>query len=474
MIKKRLISGALSVVLVISMVFAAPTALASEDLKFSQEYKTSPYYTKLTETLENTKDKSAMERTLAVALSQEGYKNYATAGIDVEQARADGLLWTGKELRMNDNLTGNTEYTRWAERYIMDHDEAASLYDMDWCAIFVSWCLYQAGYNDDERLKRYYYAYCAEPRIEFDADSWILAYNFRQQGVYYTPKAHHKLDKYNWNTYYHIDVDPFDIPYQPGGLIFFSWDSSGAYFDHVAIVVDYDQDTHVLTYTNGNSDGQVITRQIDLDVEEEFRGNKLAKNSDRVMAYVEYDNILPLEPKNITTTTPVVEWQRNGSEGLKIQTNSDSVIGSVTVDEEYLGSNVESNMVLHEGLLSIGKSELVKYNLGKHDMMLTFDDGAVPVIVNIYDNYRIGDANIDGAVTIGDVTKIQRILAGLEEDDGGTVSRRCNVDGNKLSVTDATAIQRYLARYENVFNIEETAKDYGKVKESYELPFIPD
>ena len=474
MIKKRLISGALSVVLVISMVFAAPTALASEDLKFSQEYKTSPYYTKLTETLENTKDKSAMERTLAVALSQEGYKNYATAGIDVEQARADGLLWTGKELRMNDNLTGNTEYTRWAERYIMDHDEAASLYDMDWCAIFVSWCLYQAGYNDDERLKRYYYAYCAEPRIEFDADSWILAYNFRQQGVYYTPKAHHKLDKYNWNTYYHIDVDPFDIPYQPGGLIFFSWDSSGAYFDHVAIVVDYDQDTHVLTYTNGNSDGQVITRQIDLDVEEEFRGNQFAKNSDRVMAYVEYDNILPLEPKEITTTTPVVEWQRNGSEGLKIQTNSDSVIGSVTVDEEYLGSNVESNMVLHEGWLSIGQSELVKYNLGKHDMMLTFDDGAVPVIVNIYDNYRIGDANIDGAVTIGDVTKIQRILAGLEEDDGGTVSRRCNVDGNKLSVTDATAIQRYLARYENVFNIEETAKDFGKVKESYELPFIPD
>lgn len=474
MIKKRLVSGALSVVLAISLIFSAPTVLASEDLKFSQEYKTSPYYTKLTESLENTKDKSAMERTLAVALSQEGYKNYATAGIDVEQARADGLLWTGKELRMNASLTGNTEYTRWAERYIMDHDEAASLYDMDWCAIFVSWCLYQAGYNDDERLKRYYYAYCAEPRIEFDADSWILAYNFRQQGVYYTPKAHHKLDKYNWNTYYHIDVDPFDIPYQPGGLIFFSWDSSGAYFDHVAIVVDYDQDTHVLTYTNGNSDGMVITRQIDLDVEEEFRGNQFAKNSDRVMAYVEYDNILPLEPKEITTTTPVVEWQRNGSEGLKIQTNSDSVIGSVTVDEEYLGSNVESNMVLHEGLLSIGKSELVKYNLGKHDMMLTFDDGAVPVVVNIYDNYRIGDANIDGAVTIGDVTKIQRILAGLEEDEGGIVSRRCNVDGNKLSVTDATAIQRYLARYENVFNIEETAKDYGKVKENYELPFIPD
>ena len=50
-----------------------------------------------------------MEKTLAVALSQEGYKNYATAGIDVEQARADGLLWTGAALRMNENQTGNRD-----------------------------------------------------------------------------------------------------------------------------------------------------------------------------------------------------------------------------------------------------------------------------------------------------------------------------------------------------------------------------
>ncbi len=474
MVKKRLISIALSLITLLTCVmFSVPTAFANEDLKFSREYMSSPFYEKLTASLENSWDKTAMQKTLAVALSQEGYQNYATEGADIEQARADGLLWTGTELRMNSNQTGNTEYTRWSQSYIMDCAEGEEYYDIDWCAIFVSWCLYQAGYNDDARLKRYYYSYCAEPRIEYDADSWILAYNFKQQGVYYTPKAHHKLDKYYWNTYYNIDVDPFDIPYQPGGLIFFSWDSSGDYFDHVAIVVDYDEDTHVLTYTNGNSDGQVITRQIDLDVEEEFRGQQFAKNSDRVMAYVEYDNILPLEQKEITTSTPVIEWNRNGSSGIKIQTDSESVIGSVSVDNKYLGSNIESNMLLHEGLMSIGKSELVNYSLGTHNMMLTFDDGALPVKLKIYEPYLIGDANDDGCVTIGDVTRIQRIVAETEDDSDGTVTRRCDVDGNKLSVTDAAAIQRFIAKFENdPYQIGTGAKDFGNKKDDYELPFI--
>ena len=250
----------ISIIAVVSLLLSCTvTAFAQDNFKYSDEYKSSLYYEKLNAAIDNFGDKTGMERTLAVALSQEGYKNYATTGIDIEQARADGLLWTGKELRMTSNLTGNTEYTRWFTRYVWDMEEKEQYADWDWCAIFVSWCLYQAGYSSDERLKRYYYTPLAEPRIEYAADTWLQSFNFNQMGVYYTPKAHHKLDKYNWNTYYHIDVDPLEMPYKPGGIIFFSWDASGAYFDHVAIVVDYDKDTHVLTYTNGNSDGQVIT-----------------------------------------------------------------------------------------------------------------------------------------------------------------------------------------------------------------------
>lgn len=290
-----------------------------------------------------------------------------------------------------------------------------------------------------------------------------MAYNFKQQGVYYTPKAHHKLDKYYWNTYYHIDVDPFDIPYQPGGLIFFSWDSSGQWFDHVAIVVDYDEDTHVLTYTNGNSDSQVITRQIDLDVEEEFRGQQFAKNSDRVMAYVNYDAVLPLEQKELTADSTEIDWNRKGDSGIKVQTDSESIIGSVSADEQYLGSNVESNMLLREGLMSIGKSELVGLSLGTHKLMLTFDDGALPITLRVYEPYLTGDADGDGKITIDDATMIQRVLAKLTPDDG-TISRRCDADGKGLNISDATDIQRVLAGYDNVYNIGESAKDYGNTQ----------
>ena len=154
---KRIVSSLLTAVIVCkTFIISAPSGSATGDYKYSAEYQSSPYYEKLTAALENSADKTAMERTLAVALSQEGYKNYATAGIDVDQARADGLLWTGTTLRMNSSQTGNTEYTRWAQRYVMDTDESQQYVDYDWCASFVSWCLYQAGYNDDERLKRYY------------------------------------------------------------------------------------------------------------------------------------------------------------------------------------------------------------------------------------------------------------------------------------------------------------------------------
>ena len=449
---KQIISGILSAAIAVtSLAFAVPSAAAKEDLKYSQEYKSSPYYTKLNAALEDSKDKSAMQKTLAVALSQEGYKNYATQGIDIEKARADGLLWTGAELRMDDNMTGNTEYTRWAQRYVMDRDEQSQYLDCDWCAIFVSWCLYQAGYSDDERLKRYYYSYYAEPRIEYDADSWIMAYNFRQQGVFYTPKAHHKLDKYDWNTYYNIDVDAFDIPYQPGGLIFFSWDASGDWFDHVAIVADYDEDSHVLTYTNGNSDGQVITRQMDLDTEEEFRGQKFAKNSDRVMAYVAYDEILPLEEKELTVETPEIEWNRDGWSGIKIKTNSESVIASVSVDGDHLGDTIVSNMVLHEGLLAIGKSELVGFENGEHELTLTFDDGVVRVKLNIVETYIMGDADGDGRVTVNDATLIQRAGIGLAQ-LSRVRERTADVNGDgRVSILDTTCVQKYLAEHSDGF-----------------------
>lgn len=68
------------------------------------------------------------------------------------------------------------------------------------------------------------------------------------------------------------------------------------------------------------------------------------------------------------------------------------------------------------------------------------------------ESYLSGDADNSGDITISDVTKIQRIAAGLEEDTDQTAVR-CDLDGKGLNVTDALKIQRYIAKYKNVNNL---------------------
>ncbi|MBQ3284774.1 MAG: CHAP domain-containing protein [Ruminococcus sp.] len=446
---KRIISVLTVIAVLMTSVFSV--SASGEDLRFSEEYKTSPYYTKLMQALEETKDGTTMEKTLAVALSQEGYANFATEGYDLDQARAEGKLWTGAELRMNDNLTGNTEYTRWAQQYVMDCGEGEQYADYDWCAIFTSWCLYQAGYYDEEIFKRYFYCYVVDPRIFWSADEWIETFSLDQKKVYYAPNAHHKLDAMPWNTYYNVDVDPIDeMPYKPGGLVFFGWNGTGDYFSHVAIVIDYDKDTHVLTYTNGNSDGMVITRQIDLDVEESFRGQAYTLNANRIMAYADYDKYVAPEQKEISVETPVIKWDKSASSGLKIKTDSEGIMASVNMDGEYHGSILESNMVFHEGLLTIGKSELVGLSVGLHKMKLVFDDGEVETALKITDRentpqYLVGDVDMDGTVSIIDVTLIQRYLAGAKELTPEQLMYADVDDSGEVEIVDATVLQRYLA-----------------------------
>ena len=447
--RTKIVSLLVALVILISCVTSAPVSAANaEKLRFSDEYKTSPYYTKLMQALQETEGSTTMERTLAVALSQEGYKNFATAGADLAQARAEGKLWTGKELRMNDNLTGNTEYTRWAQRYVMDSDENAQYADYDWCAIFTSWCLYQAGYYDEETLKRYFYCYVVDPRIFWDADSWIETFSLDQKKVYYAPNAHHKLDAMPWNTYYNVDIDPMEMPYKPGGLVFFGWNGTGDYFSHVGIVKSYDPQTRVLTYTNGNSDGLVITREIDLDKEESFRGQVYTLNANRIMAYADYDRYVAPEQKEISIETPIVKWDKGADAGLKLKTDSESIMAYVYEGETYLGSIIESNMVLHEGLLQIGKSDLVKLPVGLHKLRLVFDDGEVVLTLKVTDADNVpmkavGDVNMDGDVNIIDVTLLQRYLSKMKELTSEQLMYADVNDDGESNVLDATVLQRY-------------------------------
>ena len=99
--------------------------------------------------------------------------------------------------------------------------------------------------------------------------------------------------------------------------------------------------------------------------------------------------------------------------------------------------------------------------------------------VNTETNYLRGDANGDGFVTIYDVTALQRHLANLELLSENNLTA-ADIDVNGLDITDATNIQRYLAEYENVYNVGEWVNS-GATQPSTswfkpgdnELPFIP-
>ena len=66
-----------------------------------------------------------------------------------------------------------------------------------------------------------------------------------------------------------------------------------------------------------------------------------------------------------------------------------------------------------------------------------------------------GDADHDGAVTILDATKIQRVLVDYDQDEAPWVDVFGDVTGDGLDITDATAIQRKLADFEDPYGIGE-------------------
>ena len=103
--------------------------------------------------------------------------------------------------------------------------------------------------------------------------------------------------------------------------------------------------------------------------------------------------------------------------------------------------------------------------------------------VNTETNYLRGDANGDGFVTVYDVTALQRHLANLELLSENNLTA-ADIDVNGLDITDATNIQRYLAEYENLYNVgewinigatEPTTKPstHWFKPGNNELPFIP-
>lgn len=75
-----------------------------------------------------------------------------------------------------------------------------------------------------------------------------------------------------------------------------------------------------------------------------------------------------------------------------------------------------------------------------------------------------GDTDCDGEVNIIDATKIQRVIAEIISDDDGSIHRYGDIDGDGLSIMDATLIQYYLARCRNTYHIGEVFEYDDPVK----------
>ena len=69
--------------------------------------------------------------------------------------------------------------------------------------------------------------------------------------------------------------------------------------------------------------------------------------------------------------------------------------------------------------------------------------------------YKRGDADGDGEISVLDATVIQKVLASVMTDEHGYISYRGDVTGDGLDITDATAIQKYLAGLSNIYAINE-------------------
>lgn len=71
------------------------------------------------------------------------------------------------------------------------------------------------------------------------------------------------------------------------------------------------------------------------------------------------------------------------------------------------------------------------------------------------ENHLIGDADGDGAITVMDATRIQRVLVDLDTVFRAIAERYACITGAELNILDATQIQRYLAGFVTKYAIGE-------------------
>ena len=139
---------------------------------------------------------------------------------------------------------------------------------------------------------------------------------------------------------------------------------------------------------------------------------------------------------------------RDGDSGDPVVTGDGQVNFVIVLEDGYTLDDVKAS----------GAYKNLK-DMGDNTYRITKITGAVTVTVTTTKSepasgYMLGDADGDGKITILDATAIQRYLAGLSVSDTFSYAAAC-VSGEELNILDATYIQRYLASFDVPYAIGE-------------------
>ena len=176
--------------------------------------------------------------------------------------------------------------------------------------------------------------------------------------------------------------------------------------------------------------------------------------------------VMPEEPCRVIRVTDGFASVRQYREGLYLSCVCAPYYSSVTFMDDP-GAFLDVEMWRLAGTFDDSSEYLIEEDGGWYEFWFG-DEYDAPALIEAAPvgsaNLLFADSDGDGDININDATRIQRVLAAIDDDTYGRADLVCDLSGNgTVDIVDATLIQRYLAGYE-VPNQEKIGEQIGLSK----------
>ncbi len=209
------------------------------------------------------------------------------------------------------------------------------------------------------------------------------------------------------------------------------------------------------TISGNNSQNTTINPDGELTIAEDETTDKITVTATSTVDPTKSANVIvDIYQIKITSTVSNVTVTMAAGETQKLQA---VVTGTNNPNQKVIwsvGGNESSNTFINEnGELTVGNDETAKTIIVRATSVEDpekYGEFAVNIATSDEPKYQIGDTNLDGHITVSDVTAIQRHIAELEVfTDEQLALADTNGDGS-IDITDATHLQKYLAEFDGV------------------------